>query len=210
MPENPKSLSPNDYIKDIHEAVNAIKKDSIVDSNVIILLGHSEGSNLIPIVAAQRNDIDFIIGLATPARGTDKLLEDKYRLIYKKCDKPEKGEKVVAEIRTSFEKVRNGTWNKDETLSGAYSYYWKVMLDLTDNSVRNYSKLKIPVLLIFGSEDYEVNSKDFELFQTQLKTKNSEVVQLKGVNHFMTTNKSTDVSYEVYKTIIDWLSKFSN
>ena len=56
-----------DFALDVEEHINYAKKLSMVDSNKIGLLGHSEGGLIAPMVAARNSSVAFIILMAGPA-----------------------------------------------------------------------------------------------------------------------------------------------
>lgn len=65
-----------DFAKDVITSFNYLKGRKEIDKNKIGLIGHSEGGLIAAIVAAERNDINFIILLAGPGiKGADLLEE---------------------------------------------------------------------------------------------------------------------------------------
>jgi pimeloyl-ACP methyl ester carboxylesterase len=69
-----------DYADDASAAVDFLAKHSRVDASKIGLLGHSEGGNLAPMLAAERNDIAFLILMAAP--GVSNLAMNLLQLEY--------------------------------------------------------------------------------------------------------------------------------
>lgn len=66
-----------DFAKDVNTSLNYLKKRKEVDQKHVGMIGHSEGGMIAPMVAAQRNDINFIIMLAGPGEKISKLMEDQ-------------------------------------------------------------------------------------------------------------------------------------
>lgn len=54
-----------DHADDLHDAINAIKKDKRFLNNPIGLIGHSEGGSSSIIEASRNKDIDFLVTLST-------------------------------------------------------------------------------------------------------------------------------------------------
>ncbi|MBS3914539.1 MAG: alpha/beta hydrolase [Bacteroidetes bacterium] len=83
-PEVLKNTTSADIAMDVGLFVDYLKNREDIDTNLIGLLGHSEGGIVAPMLAANRNDISFIICLAGPAAGgmeasiyqNEKLLRD--------------------------------------------------------------------------------------------------------------------------------------
>jgi dienelactone hydrolase len=63
----------------VESAIDYVKTRSDVDTTNIILIGHSEGSSLIPFIARERNDVKALISLAGPRTPLDSVLA--YQLI---------------------------------------------------------------------------------------------------------------------------------
>lgn len=65
-----------DFAKDVITSLNFLKNRKEIDKDRIGLVGHSEGGLIAAIVAAERNDIHFMVLLAGPGiRGADLLEE---------------------------------------------------------------------------------------------------------------------------------------
>ncbi|MBA2250198.1 MAG: alpha/beta fold hydrolase [Chitinophagaceae bacterium] len=71
------SATTADFAKDVNTSLNYLKNRKDVNINHLGMIGHSEGGMIAPMVATQRNDIDFIIMLAGPGEKISKLMEDQ-------------------------------------------------------------------------------------------------------------------------------------
>ncbi len=71
-----------DFAGDVQAGVDYLKSREEIDPSHIGLIGHSEGGIIAPMVAAERDDIAFIVLMAGPALPGDKLLtlQAKYGL----------------------------------------------------------------------------------------------------------------------------------
>lgn len=88
-----------DFANDVNASLNYLKTRREVNDKRIGLLGHSEGAMIAPMVASQRNDVNFIILLAAPgvkiidlmaeqnaavmrSAGIDSLFSENYKPVY--------------------------------------------------------------------------------------------------------------------------------
>jgi uncharacterized protein len=78
-----------DFADDAIVSLNYLRGRKEVDQKRIGLIGHSEGGMLAQMIAAERNDINFIVLLAAPGVPNKKLLFDQNEAILKKTQLPE-------------------------------------------------------------------------------------------------------------------------
>jgi pimeloyl-ACP methyl ester carboxylesterase len=72
-----------DFADDVRAGVAYLKGRKEIDPGRIGLIGHSEGGLIAPMVAAESNDIRFIVLLAAPGLPGDKLLETQGTAVLK-------------------------------------------------------------------------------------------------------------------------------
>lgn len=72
-----------DFANDATAAVNYLLSRPEVNKKKIGLIGHSEGGAIAPMIAAERNDIDFIVLLAGPGVPTLDLMAEQNEAIAK-------------------------------------------------------------------------------------------------------------------------------
>ncbi|MCA9672969.1 MAG: alpha/beta fold hydrolase [Myxococcales bacterium] len=65
------------HATDAGAAIDFLKKQKVVNSKAIGLIGHSEGGAIAPIVAARRADVAFVISLAGSALPGDKIVAEQ-------------------------------------------------------------------------------------------------------------------------------------
>lgn len=70
-----------DFAGDVLAGVGYLRSRKEVDPKRIGLIGHSEGAIIAPMVAAQSEDVAFVVLLAAPAVPGDELLYEQGRLI---------------------------------------------------------------------------------------------------------------------------------
>ena len=72
-----------DFAKDVNTSIDYLKTTDGVDKNKIGLIGHSEGGMIAPMVATERDDINFIILLAGPGVKIVDLMAEQNAAILK-------------------------------------------------------------------------------------------------------------------------------
>ncbi len=66
-----------DFAKDVNTSLDYLLSRPEVDKKKTGLIGHSEGGMIAPMVAAKRNDIDFVVLLAAPGVKIDSLMAEQ-------------------------------------------------------------------------------------------------------------------------------------
>jgi alpha-beta hydrolase superfamily lysophospholipase len=203
-----KEITVNDFISDIHSAIDFVKTQPKIDTNCISLLGHSQGANLLPIVAAQRSDLQSLISLGSPSSTIDSLLAIQFRNIYYKClNDTINGNLAYNQILTNFNLIQNNAWDPNTPYLGGYPKFWKNWMNISQMAIANYKALNIPTLFIHGTEDLNIPITDAQKLDSQLP--NATVIYLNGINHFMTNSNQPKVDTSVYNAIFNWNSTHS-
>lgn len=78
-----KAATSKDFATDVESAVKYLKSRKDIDKKNIGLIGHSEGGLIAPMVAAESDDVSFIILLAGTGIQGDKLLLMQQELIWR-------------------------------------------------------------------------------------------------------------------------------
>lgn len=95
-----------DFATDVESAVEYLKTRKEVDKKNIGLIGHSEGGIIAPMVAAESDDVSFIVLLAGTGIPGDQLLLMQQELIWRASGMAEeKIEKSVQDNKEHFERV---------------------------------------------------------------------------------------------------------
>jgi pimeloyl-ACP methyl ester carboxylesterase len=171
--ENESDLIFDDYVNDVRDWVKLMKQDKRF--NKIILIGHSEGS-LIAIIASE--NVDKVISIAGPGRSADALLKEQLLaqpkelqdLAFPIIDKLVKGEKV--------ENVNPLVASLFRPSVQPYLISW-----FKYDPQKEIKKLKIPVLIIQGSNDIQVSVKDAELLSAAKP--DSKLILIDKMNHVL-------------------------
>lgn len=103
-----------DFANDVRAAVEFLRAHEKIDTRNIGLIGHSEGGLIAPMVAAEDNEIGFIVLLAGPGVNGFEILKDQgRRLAFAEGATPEEV-KQESELRdTVAAAVRNAFPNED-------------------------------------------------------------------------------------------------
>jgi len=162
------------YINDAVEVINFIKKDERFSQ--VIIAGHSEGS-LIGMVAVEKTKVDKYISLAGVGVTADIIL--KKQLESKKTIK-EESFAVIDSLKKGIQ-----VDSLSEALAPIFrSSVQPYMISWFKYNPKNeIAKLKIPVLIIQGTTDIQVDTTNANLLHSALP--NSELHIIKDMNHVL-------------------------
>ena len=180
------------------------------------LLGHSEGGMIAPMVASTNKNVKFIISMAGPGVKIEELMamqiEKGGLLAGEKAEKVKldvataqkvyaylsayKGNNLLNDIEIFYTKElqqypedlfdKKTIEQQAKSITKFYSNPWFLYF-IKFNPQDYISKLKIPVLAINGSKDFQVDAKtNLEGFEKGLKkagNKKFETLNLEGLNH---------------------------
>lgn len=205
----------SDFIIDVESAIEYCQTRTELDLNNIFLIGHSQGSSLIPIAAINSESIKGLISLAGPTTPIDSLLPEQIRHIYVECaNDPNTGENIANQLYQQFEQIRNGTFPLDQQISvtipgnptpipQGYGSFWSNWIEISDDVIQNYTNSNIKSLIIQGEEDLNVPFTDADAFSS---ISNAEVIIYEGINHFLTSQDNNKVSIDILSDILNWIN----
>ena len=211
-----------EVIDDALLALKLMRQTKDIDSNRIILLGHSLGATLAPRIGLLDHQLAGLIMMAGLTRTLEETLLDQFTYIYNLNDAITEQQK--AELETLKKKVDK---LKDPELSDKISSqdmplgipvpYWR---DLHNNDpIDAVKKLDLPILILQGERDYQVlKSIDFKGWKKALDKKANATFKLfPKLNHLFIAGegKSTPQEYaveghvnvDVIDTIIKWIKE---
>lgn len=188
------------YATDINAAVLFLKAKGFEN---IGLIGHSEGGMIAPIVASTNKDVKFLVLMAGPGQPINELLVLQNYLAGKLAGMSEEALQKSSQINrmiydfiknykgttfdSDFDKFINSSSEKlpddvKKQVSNAWFRYF-----IAFNPDEYLSKIKIPVLAINGSLDFQVPAKEnleaIKKSLTKAKNKNFETYEFQGMNH---------------------------
>ena len=163
----------NDFIKDAKAITNYFINDSRFSK--IIIIGHSQGS-LVGMIAAKENGVDKYISLAGAGQEIDDVIIDQLKT---------QAPNLVESARKSFDDIRvNGVaQNYDPNLATIFRpslqpfmFSW-----MQYNPKTEIAKLEIPVLIINGDNDNQVQVSEAEKLKEAKP--DAQLVIIKNMNH---------------------------
>lgn len=165
----------DDYIKDLVDWAALLKKDKRVQR--LVLAGHSEGS-LIAMVAAQKVKVSKYISIAGPAKSIDQIinwqLEQQAPVLAPAADslfkRLKKGEKIDSIPPLLFSLFRPSIQ--------PYMISW-----MKYSPCAEIKKLSVPVLILQGSQDYQVQQSEGEALHACNPKAGFSLIQ--GMNHVL-------------------------
>lgn len=201
---NNPDFTPYNLIEDVHAAIDFMKTRNKVDTNNIILIGHSQGANLIPIVANDRNDIKALIGLATPAQRIDTLISLQLHSVKEKCPNLEYMNEYDGIIK-GLKMLQKDSLPSHHQFLGWYPNYWSAWKEITANTLQNYRSSSLPTLFLQGSEDFNVPAYNGKILEHSLPPDSTKIIYINGLNHFFTPDSNPRMKERVSESIVNWL-----
>lgn len=162
-----------EYIEDASAAIDFIKKFEIVDTNYIVLLGHSQGGTVLAPLADKFPNIYGLAHLATPARRLEEILPEQYEYL-SQFDSTRATKQVGVKIKEVCDyqlKNLNENSPSDSLLFGLSAKYWLSLKNLKYKEL--ISKSKKRMFFAFGSRDYNVPLKDEQIWRQILTGKSN-------------------------------------
>lgn len=192
----------------VDSAIDYVKSRADVDSSAIILLGHSEGSTLIPFIAKDRADIKALISLAGARTPFDTILADQIVDFSRRCDGDTAMAKFQAyQILAYFDMVRKQNWNAGTPpLFGVSPAVWYDYFQATDPVAQFYNDANVPTLFIGLALDINVPPAELDHFANEV-TITDDFWLIPDLIHYMTPNDNPHVSATLTDTIIYWLQE---
>lgn len=175
-----------DFAQDLLGAVSFLQSREEVDPETIGLLGHSEGGLISTIVAADNNDISYLILFASPAIRGDQLMLEQAELIATTTGVPEERlQQTLAFNKGIYSVVRgnSGADNLNELVDAYITKSNEKRLDAGDSNIisdpirnaikaevcspwfryfvdydpfQNLTRIHCPIYALFGELDLQV------------------------------------------------------
>lgn len=167
------NLSFDDFVADVVAIVDHFKNEESFSK--IIVAGHSEGA-LIGLLAAQRTEADAYVSLAGAGRPIDQIIVEQLL---------KQSEELSANAGNAFEEIRahGETSNYSPYLESVFRPSVQPYLAswMKYDPAEEILKLNIPVLLVNGSFDLQVDVEDAENLKEALPA--AQLAILENMNH---------------------------
>ena len=172
-----------DFVTDVDSVLSYFK--SRKEFGKIILAGHSEGS-LIGILAAEEEGADALISLAGAGRPIDDIIVEQIA---------KQSPQLSENARTALDEIRkNGsTSNYNPLLESIFRASVQPFMAswMKYDPAAEMAKLKIPVLIINGTKDIQVDVEDARLLYEAKP--DSKLVLIDGMNHIFRNMEGNDL-----------------
>ena len=210
----------DETIDDVNAAVAVMVSRPDTDPARIIVVGHSLGATLAPRIAAGNSSIKAIVLLAAATRPLPDIMVEQIVYLNGLSNLPSaESEQSRREVESQAALARNAKpGDIGPAIFGAPPSYWA---DLNQyDPVMTAKDLRIPMLILQGTRDYQVTPSNLDRFRTQLAGHaNVEIIELPGLNHlFMPgTGPGTPQEYahpshvdgQVVDLIADFISRLA-
>ncbi len=164
----------DDYIDDVYSLINYLSSDARFSK--IILMGHSEGS-LVGILAATNENVKGFISVAGAGVPADQILTEQMK---------SQPQYLADEFKVVLDSLRRGKIDKkvDPTLYSIArpSIQPYLMSWCRFDPAKEIKQVKVPILIIQGTTDLQVNVSNAEKLK---KSKTTEVLIIQNMNHVL-------------------------
>ena len=203
----------DDLLGDVEAAASFLGSQPSVDTNDIVLVGHSQGATL-ALLAGQKIKPSAYVLLAGLYQPVDKALVRQVRWqIDQSADKlsakdKKAAENKLAEIESSMLAIRQGYWPAEEKLLGAPGAFWKRWIEDGEKAQTLIPTAAAPILYLRGDDDEDAAAVDLDGFRTALKGKRgSTAAALPGLSHGLHDRGGPGkVSAKATDAILAWLT----
>lgn len=211
----------DETVDDAISAVSLVKQFPYLDTNRIVVLGHSLGGYAAPMIAAGSPEVDGIVVFAGPTRALNDLIVEQYGFLLSRDGKLSwLDKKIVKDQEKRAKKIKEGDYTESTPFKKLMAYWpgtwWKSVEDYDPAKVA--SSLDIPILVMQGDADYQVTAEsDYPGWQAALRESNATFKLYPGLNHLFVKGEGEkgpgqylipgNISEEVIIDIVDWIKK---
>ena len=204
---NPLEISQEDQINDIISAIIYLKSRTEIDTNKILIIGHSEGGSIAPVAAQRKNIVSGVVIIASPAFAIDTLFIEQLKA---NSNNPQS---LITQVEQAFELLRNNQFPSGGQIAGGGEAYWQEWIEYSENADSIAVNLRKPILVIQGEEDenfpgftFQKNKALWENIANQ-----SDLIDFRtyeGVTHLILKDDDTqDMATDVLDDIVNWIKQ---
>ncbi len=175
----------DEYLDDVKSAVALLKTKAYINPKEIVVLGHSQGAMILPLIAQDNKDLAGFIHLAGPARKLQDIIPDQMAYLSKGYENDSETMqdvgKALAQVKLGDSDTLKLNTPGDMLPLGFPGSYWL--------NFRRYDplkanvKLKKPILYLQGQRDYQVTMKNWEMLLSKVKNKKASFKLYPKLNH---------------------------
>jgi dienelactone hydrolase len=184
-PYTDETLSPEDrVVADAVDAVKRLTQDPAVQSDQVVVVGHSLGGYFATKIATE-SEAAGAVGLAAPCGDMFELVVEQVRIL----ERRDKTDTTVEEAETMLEAVQSGDSAPDETILGYPAAFWS-SLDAYDLKSQ-LRETDFPVMVCLAGEDWRISETEVELWRSLADEDIVELHHYDGCNHsFIETDQA--------------------
>jgi dienelactone hydrolase len=206
------------FADDVRAQVDFLRERRDVDPNRIVLLGHSEGGMIAPMVAASDPRIAAIVLFAGPGKRGDAIIayQVDQGLERDATLTEEARAKAQAEQQDAMRKAIAGDASAPELLRSPWMRYF-----LAYDPLPTIRKVRQPILILQGEFDRQVTADQAEILAKAAREAGNRDVTARvfpGLNHLFLPSKTGAVTEysslstnsipdDVMKQLTDWLAE---
>jgi len=132
--------------------IDFVLQELSVDKRQVVVMGHSEGSQVAPAVAAINDNVTHVVAMMGNALNHlyDFLIEQRVNVLRNEIS-PEEGQRVVDSLFAEYEKIYADPQSISKSWYGETYYKWSSFT--TKNPLDHMLSLDIPILYLAGGMD---------------------------------------------------------
>ncbi|RYE26012.1 MAG: T9SS type A sorting domain-containing protein [Sphingobacteriales bacterium] len=192
----------------VESIIAYVKTRGDIDKDNIILLGHSEGSGIVPYAGRKDASVKAVISLAGPRQPLDTILAYQLLAFERTCNGDTNAAKTQgAQVLAYFHDVRTGNYSSSTPAAfGVSAAVWADYLHVMDSVSINYNLCGTRKLFIGLGDDINVPvGTQYARFQQEVPSADFYLVP--ALNHYLTTANNPQTSQVLTDTIVYWLRK---
>jgi pimeloyl-ACP methyl ester carboxylesterase len=170
----PNSLSPAEYtldaitVDDPLVALEQLRGADAVDSNRVVVAGHSLGGLAAPRIAQRDGDLAGMAMLAGPARNFYEIFIEQFEHLATLGEYEwEQMANVYERWQDRIDRIRQGDYSDGDIVLDYPGALWRTVDEY--DQIGTAQDIDTPAFLLQGERDYQVSvEKDFELWQSEL------------------------------------------